>query len=140
LSGVELKAQLDLNIAICRLFHKANRDNIRLTMARALLSVSDKTGIIDFATVLSELGYELISTGGTFLKLEEAGLSVRQVADVTGFPEILEGRVKTLHPSVHGGVLAKRSYEHLQELAEHSITPIDIVVVNLYPFRETIAP
>lgn len=108
-------------------------------MPRALLSVSNKTGIAEFASVLGDLGYELISTGGTFRTLEAAGLNVSQVADITGFPEILEGRVKTLHPKVHGGVLAKRSYEHLQELAEHSITPIDIVVVNLYPFRETIA-
>ncbi len=108
-------------------------------MPRAILSVSDKTGIVEFATTLSSLGYELISTGGTHKTLKEAGLSPNQVAEVTDFPEILGGRVKTLHPKIHGGVLAKRSYEHLQELAEHGITPVDVVVVNLYPFRETIA-
>ncbi|MCA9837778.1 MAG: bifunctional phosphoribosylaminoimidazolecarboxamide formyltransferase/IMP cyclohydrolase [Trueperaceae bacterium] len=108
-------------------------------MARALLSVSDKTGLVDFATLLSDLGYELLSTGGTFKTLSEAGLEVQKVADITGFPEILEGRVKTLHPRIHGGILAKRNYGHLQELSEHSISPIDVVVVNLYPFRETVA-
>ncbi len=108
-------------------------------MARALLSVSNKTGIIEFASLLSKLGYELISTGGTYQTLNEAGLDVTKVSEVTGFPEILDGRVKTLHPKIHGGILAKRSYEHLQELSEHEISPIDIVVVNLYPFRETVA-
>lgn len=107
-------------------------------MARALLSVSNKTGIIEFANLLSNLGYELISTGGTYQTLRDAGLAVSKVADITGFPEILGGRVKTLHPKIHGGILAKRNFEHLQELSEHAISPVDVVAVNLYPFREAI--
>jgi phosphoribosylaminoimidazolecarboxamide formyltransferase / IMP cyclohydrolase len=109
------------------------------TNKRALLSVSDKTGLVDFARGLLERGFELVSTGGTYNSLTQAGLSVTYIADVTGFPEILEGRVKTLHPNIHGGILAKRTPEHLAELAAHNITPIDLVCVNLYPFRETIA-
>ncbi len=109
-------------------------------MPRALLSVSDKTGVVDFATRLAALGWELLSTGGTARALREAGLAVRDVADVTGFPEMLDGRVKTLHPVVHGGLLARRDVpEHMQALVEHDITPIDLVCVNLYPFRETVA-
>ena len=107
-------------------------------MPRALISVSDKTGVVPFATRLAELGWELISTGGTSRALREAGLAPRDVADVTGFPEILDGRVKTLHPAIHGGLLARRnSREHMDALRQHHITPIDLVVVNLYPFRET---
>jgi phosphoribosylaminoimidazolecarboxamide formyltransferase/IMP cyclohydrolase len=106
---------------------------------RALLSVFDKTGVVDFAKALLNQGYELISTGGTLRALEKAGLSVRAVSSVTGSPEILGGRVKTLHPNIHGGILAKREDAQLAELAEHDITPIDVVVVNLYPFREAIA-
>ncbi|MGE8207711.1 bifunctional phosphoribosylaminoimidazolecarboxamide formyltransferase/IMP cyclohydrolase [Heyndrickxia sp. NPDC080065] len=108
-------------------------------MKRALISVSDKTGIIEFAKGLLELGVEIISTGGTKKALEEAGLSVIGVEDVTGFPEILEGRVKTLHPFVHGGLLAKRVPEHMKQLEEQGITPIDLVCVNLYPFQQTIS-
>jgi phosphoribosylaminoimidazolecarboxamide formyltransferase/IMP cyclohydrolase len=109
-------------------------------MPRALLSVSDKAGLIDFARALVALGWELISTGGTAKVLRDAGLAVRDVSDVTGFPEMLDGRVKTLHPAVHGGLLARRDVpEHMKALAEHKITPIDLVVVNLYPFRETAA-
>jgi phosphoribosylaminoimidazolecarboxamide formyltransferase/IMP cyclohydrolase len=107
---------------------------------RALISVSDKTGLIPFAQALAEKGIELISTGGTARTLKEAGLLVKEVADVTGFPEILDGRVKTLHPRIHSGILAVRdNKEHVDQLAEHGITPIDLVVVNLYPFAETIA-
>ena len=107
-------------------------------MPRALLSVSDKTGLVDFARALVALGWELISTGGTAKALRDAGLAVRDVSEVTGFPEMLDGRVKTLHPAVHGGLLARRDLpEHMKALAEHQITPIDLVVVNLYPFRET---
>lgn len=106
---------------------------------RALLSVSDKTGLVDFAKGLIELGYELISTGGTFTTLEKEGVAVKQVSEVTGFPEIMDGRVKTLHPAIHGGILANRSITaHLDALEEHNITPIDLVCVNLYPFKETI--
>ena len=94
--------------------------------------------MVQFATKLAELGWELISTGGTSRALREAGLAPRDVADVTGFPEILDGRVKTLHPAIHGGLLARRQVrEHMEALREHTITPIDLVVVNLYPFRDT---
>lgn len=108
-------------------------------MKRALISVSDKTGIIEFAQHLERLDYEILSTGGTYKALQTAGVKVTKVSDVTGFPEILDGRVKTLHPKIHGGILARRIPEHLQQLQENEITPIDIVVVNLYPFRETIS-
>ncbi|WP_258358520.1 bifunctional phosphoribosylaminoimidazolecarboxamide formyltransferase/IMP cyclohydrolase [Moorella sulfitireducens (nom. illeg.)] len=106
---------------------------------RALLSVSDKTGLVELARGLVELGWELISTGGTARTLREAGLPVTEVADVTGFPEILDGRVKTLHPKIHGGILARPTPEHMAHLQEQGIKSIDLVVVNLYPFRETIA-
>jgi phosphoribosylaminoimidazolecarboxamide formyltransferase/IMP cyclohydrolase len=109
-------------------------------MPRALLSVSDKTGLIDLARGLAERGWELVSTGGTARAIRDAGLAVRDVAEVTGFPEMLDGRVKTLHPAVHGGLLARRDLdEHMAALREHGITPIDLVAVNLYPFRETVA-
>lgn len=108
-------------------------------MKRALISVSDKTGVVEFARGLSALGFEIISTGGTYNTLQEAGVDVRKVTDITGFPEILDGRVKTLHPRIHGGILARRTADHLAQLAEHDITAIDLVAVNLYPFRQTIA-
>ena len=108
-------------------------------MKRALISVSDKTGVVEFAKALTELGYEVVSTGGTSKALSEAGVPVIGISDVTGFPEILEGRVKTLHPAVHGGILAKGTDEHMAVLAEHEIKPIDLVVVNLYPFQATVA-
>lgn len=107
---------------------------------RALISVSDKTGLIPFARGLAEQDIELISTGGTARALKDAGLTVKEVAEITGFPEILDGRVKTLHPRIHSGILAVRDKEeHQRQLEEHHITPIDLVVVNLYPFAETIA-
>ncbi|MGO8672804.1 MAG: bifunctional phosphoribosylaminoimidazolecarboxamide formyltransferase/IMP cyclohydrolase [Capsulimonadaceae bacterium] len=107
---------------------------------RALLSVSDKTGLIDFARGLSDLGIEVISTGGTAAALAEAGIPITPISDVTHFPEMLEGRVKTLHPAVHGGILADRSKpEHMAAIAELGINPIDMVVVNLYPFARTVA-
>lgn len=108
-------------------------------MKRALISVSNKKGVIEFARRLEKLGYEIISTGGTYRTLHEAGVNVTQVADITGFPEILDGRVKTLHPKIHGGILARRTEDHLKQLKENEITPVDIVAVNLYPFRETIS-
>ena len=110
-------------------------------MAYALLSVYNKQSIIDFARVLSEAGYDLISTGATFETVSSAGgLDIQQVADVTGSPEILDGRVKTLHPKIHGGILARRDQEsHTAEMEEQGITPIDVVVSNLYPFVETIS-
>lgn len=108
-------------------------------MKRALISVSDKSGVVEFARELDRLGYEIVSTGGTAKILREAGVPVTYISDVTGFPEILDGRVKTLHPRVHGGILATRKPEHMAQLKEQNITPIDLVAVNLYPFRETIA-
>lgn len=108
-------------------------------MKRALISVSDKTGIIDFAKNLEMLGYMIISTGGTYEAIKQSGIDVIQISDVTGFPECLDGRVKTLHPAVHGGILARRSEpSHMKQLNELSIETIDMVVVNLYPFKKTI--
>ncbi len=107
---------------------------------RALLSVSDKSGLVDFARGLTALGWELISTGGTARAVRDARIAVRDVSDVTGFPEMMDGRVKTLHPIVHGGLLGRRDLpEHVAAMREHGIEPIDLVVVNLYPFRETAA-
>jgi phosphoribosylaminoimidazolecarboxamide formyltransferase/IMP cyclohydrolase len=109
-------------------------------ISRALLSVSDKTGLIDFARALADQGVELISTGGTRKALADVGLPVRDVADVTGFPEMMDGRVKTLHPAVHGGLLAIRdNAEHTAAMDAHGIRPIDLLVVNLYPFEATVA-
>ena len=107
---------------------------------RVLMSVSDKAGLADFARGLKELGYEVISTGGTARHLEDAGIPVVGVSQVTEFPEILGGRLKTLHPKIHGGILARRNQEQdMEQLAAHHIGPIDLVVVNLYPFAQTIA-
>ncbi|RNC29789.1 MAG: Bifunctional purine biosynthesis protein PurH [Candidatus Dichloromethanomonas elyunquensis] len=106
---------------------------------KAVISVSDKTGIVDFARGLAAHGFELISTGGTFKALKEAEIAVTYVSEITGFPEILDGRVKTLHPKIHGGILATDSEEHRAQCKESGIEYIDIVCVNLYPFRETIA-
>src|SRR5205809_4185253 len=104
------------------------------TIRRALLSVSDKTGLVDFAKFLAGMGVELISTGGTRKALAEAGLKVRDISEVTGFPEILDGRVKTLHPKIHGGILAIRGNpHHVQTIEQQGIQPIDLVVCNLYP-------
>jgi phosphoribosylaminoimidazolecarboxamide formyltransferase / IMP cyclohydrolase len=109
-------------------------------IARVLLSVTDKTGIIDFARELHSLGAELISTGGTARLIRDSGIPVKDVSEVTGFPEMLDGRVKTLHPKISGGILAMRSNaEHMQAIAEHGITPIDMIVVNLYRFEEVAA-
>jgi len=107
---------------------------------QALISVSDKTGVLDFARELSALGVKLLSTGGTAKLLADNGLPVTEVADYTGFPEMLDGRVKTLHPKVHGGILARRDFpEHVAALEQHGIPTIDMVVVNLYPFQQTVA-
>jgi phosphoribosylaminoimidazolecarboxamide formyltransferase/IMP cyclohydrolase len=109
-------------------------------LTRALISVSDKTGLIDFARALSSRGVELLSTGGTAKALREAGMHVVDVAEVTGFPEMMDGRVKTLHPVVHGGLLALRdNEEHMAAMQAHDIQPIDLLVVNLYPFEATVA-
>src|SRR5215211_8909175 len=107
---------------------------------RALISVSDKTGIVDFARELARFDVEIISTGGTAKTLRDAGISVRDISEVTGFPEMMDGRVKTLHPRVHGGLLAIRDNpEHVAAMEQNGIQPIDMVVVNLYPFAETIS-
>jgi phosphoribosylaminoimidazolecarboxamide formyltransferase / IMP cyclohydrolase len=107
-------------------------------VSRALISVSDKNGIIDFARALSTMGVELLSTGGTFRLLQENNIKVTEVSDYTGFPEMMDGRVKTLHPKVHGGILGRRGTDDAI-MAEHSIKPIDMVIVNLYPFAATVA-
>src|SRR5262249_45825394 len=107
---------------------------------RALLSVSDKTGLLDLARALAGLGVELISTGGTRKSLADAGLAGRDVSEVTGSPEMLDGRVKTLHPRIHGGILAVRDNAmHQAAMQQHGIEPIDLVVCNLYPFAATVA-
>src|SRR4051812_2265484 len=107
-------------------------------VSRALLSVSDKSGLIEFARTLAAHGVELISTGGTAKAIAEAGLKVRDVSELTGFPEMMDGRVKTLHPKVHGGLLAIRdNTEHAQAMENHYISPIVLLLVNLYPFEAT---
>ena len=107
---------------------------------QALISVSDKTGVVEFAHSLESLGYKLLSTGGTARLLSDAGISVTEIGDYTGFPEMLDGRVKTLHPKVHAGILARRDLEqHAASLKAHDIPTIDLVVVNLYPFASTVA-
>lgn len=107
---------------------------------RALVSVSDKTGLVEFVRSLAKLGIEILSTGGTHNALVDAGIPAREVSDYTGFPEMMHGRVKTLHPKVHGGILALRDEAtHVAAMKEHAIAPIDLVVVNLYPFEATVA-
>src|SRR5271156_3848776 len=107
---------------------------------RAILSVTDKTGLVDFARKLSHLDIELISTGGTAKLLRDSGIAVKDISELTGFPEMLDGRVKTLHPKVHGGILHRRDEpKHTAAIAEHGIQPIDMVVVNLYAFEKTAA-
>jgi phosphoribosylaminoimidazolecarboxamide formyltransferase/IMP cyclohydrolase len=107
---------------------------------RALISLSDKTGITAFAAELTDMGVELISTGGTAKALRDSGITVKDVSEHTGFPEMLDGRVKTLHPGIHGGLLGLReNSEHVETMKKYGIEPIDMVVVNLYPFEKTIA-
>src|SRR5580765_2183286 len=109
-------------------------------ISRVLLSVTDKTGILEFASALSGMGAELISTGGTARLLRDAGVAVADVSDVTGFPEMLDGRVKTMHPKIAGGILAMRANsEHMAAIQAHGIAPIDMVVVNLYRFEDVAA-
>ena len=112
----------------------------RIAIRRALISVSDKSGLVELGTSLAGHGVALLSTGGSAAALSEAGLAVTEVAAHTGFPEILDGRVKTLHPAIHGGILARRdTADHLAALERHDIAPIDLVIVNLYPFAATVA-
>src|SRR5699024_1399473 len=119
--------------------YKTTRTRSFSMKKQALISVSDKTGITDFAKGLAEQDYDIISTGGTLRTIQEAGIEATAVEDVTGFPEMLEGRVKTLHPVIHAGLLAKRDDgTHKQQLSDKGITPIDVVVVNLYPFKQTL--
>src|SRR5512136_3293766 len=107
---------------------------------RAIVSVSDKSGVVSFAKALADMGVEILSTGGTAKTLREQGISVKDISEYTGFPEMLDGRVKTLHPKVHGGLLGQRSKtEHVKKMNEHGILPIDLVAVNLYPFEATVA-
>ena len=107
---------------------------------RALISLTDKSGIDDFAKALADLGVEILSTGGTAKKIRDCGVAVTDVSEFTGFPEMLDGRVKTLHPLVHGGILNQReNADHQQQCAQHGIKPIDIVAVNLYAFEKTVA-
>ena len=116
------------------------RDRDVVPITRALIAVSDKTGLVELATALVEAGVEIVSTGGTSKAIADAGLPVTQIGDVTGFPEHLDGRVRTLHPAVHSGLLADLRLErHEKELASFGIAPFQLVVVNLYPFRETVA-
>lgn len=111
-----------------------------IKIKRALLSVSDKTGLVELAKVLHSFGVEMISTGGTYKVLQENKLPVVYISSVTGFPEILDGRVKTLHPKIHGGILAIRDEKsHIEQMKENDIQGIDLVVVNLYPFEATVA-
>src|SRR5246500_6058681 len=114
----------------------STESNIRIK--RALLSVSEKKGIIEFARGLADLGIELISTGGTARELTEAGIPVRSISELTGFPEIMDGRVKTLHPKLYAGLLAVRDEpEHIEAAQAHEVEPVDLVCVNLYPFERT---
>lgn len=109
-------------------------------ISRALISVSDKSGIVSLARNLKELQIHILSTGGTALALQEAGIPVTEVSEYTGFPEMMDGRIKTLHPKIHGGLLGNRDEKrHLSQMKQHGIEPIDLVVVNLYPFQETVA-
>ncbi|MDX1401313.1 MAG: bifunctional phosphoribosylaminoimidazolecarboxamide formyltransferase/IMP cyclohydrolase [Kiloniellales bacterium] len=126
---------LDVNPA-----HTKSRGSTPAPVRRALISVSDKRGLVDFAKGLKTHGIEILSTGGSARSLREGGLDVLEVSDYTGFPEIMDGRVKTLHPKVHGGILARRDLkEHVDAMADHGIGPIDLVVINLYPFEATLA-
>src|SRR5437762_3715755 len=119
---------------------KETSDSELVKIRRALISVSDKTGIVDFTQELKGFGVEVISTGGTAKTLRDGGIDVRDVSEVTGLPEMMDGRIKTLHPKIHGALLGLRDNpDHLEAMEEHGIEPIDLVVVNLYPFEETIA-
>jgi len=107
---------------------------------KVIISVSNKAGVLECAQELSKFGVEILSTGGTAKSLREAGLAIKDVSEYTGFPEMLDGRVKTLHPKVHGGLLGRRSNpEHVSKMKEYNIDPIDMIIVNLYPFEETVA-
>src|SRR5271154_3567468 len=111
-----------------------------MSIKRALISVSDKAGVLEFAQALAAMNVSILSTGGTAKLFNDNGLKVTEVADYTGYPEMLDGRVKTLHPKIHGGILGRRDLDsHQQQMTEAGIEPIDLIVVNLYPFAETVA-
>ena len=120
-----------------------SREKGKVVMAKinkVIISVSNKSGVLAFARELSKFGVEILSTGGTAKSLREAGLAVKDISEYTGFPEMLDGRVKTLHPKVHGGLLGRRANpEHVSKMKEYHIDPIDMIIVNLYPFEETVA-
>lgn len=120
-----------------------SREKGKVVMAKinkVIISVSNKSGVLAFARELSKFGVEILSTGGTAKSLREAGLAVKDISEYTGFPEMLDGRVKTLHPKVHGGLLGRRANpEHVSKMKEYQIDPIDMIIVNLYPFEETVA-
>jgi len=120
-----------------------SREKGKVVMAkinRVIISVSNKSGVLEFARELCKFGVEILSTGGTAKSLREAGLAVKDISEYTGFPEMLDGRVKTLHPKVHGGLLGRRANpEHVSKMKEYQIDPIDMIIVNLYPFEETVA-
>src|SRR4051812_6794803 len=138
-SGLAPATRPGMTVSVNREPESAMTQQLR-RISRALLSVSDKTGLVEFARALAQQGVELISTGGTRTALADAGLAVRDIADVTGFPEMLDGRVKTLHPLVHGGILAVRDNpQHMATAQQHGIGLIDLVVCNLYPFEQTVA-
>ena len=117
------------------MWYKGMTNSIRTQ--RALISVSDKAGLIECATALSSLGVAIIATGNTFRQLQQQGIAATELSDHTNFPEIMDGRVKSLHPVIHGGILARRDIDH-DTLAQHNIQPIDLVICNLYPFEQTI--
>jgi phosphoribosylaminoimidazolecarboxamide formyltransferase/IMP cyclohydrolase len=120
-----------------------SREKGKVVMAKinkVIISVSNKSGVMEFARELSKFGVEILSTGGTAKSLRETGLAVKDISEYTGFPEMLDGRVKTLHPKVHGGLLGRRANpEHVSKMKEYQIDPIDMIIVNLYPFEETVA-
>lgn len=132
------KTKAPTGISVLSVIIRNHHNNNREAVMRALISVSDKTGIVEVARELRSLGVELISTGGTYKKLQEEGIEAMEISDLTGFPECLDGRVKTLHPMVHAGLLAMRNNEqHMKQIKELGVKPIDLVFVNLYPFKET---
>ena len=139
-SSTTRRAGTNSRVSVVVSVRRASIATLASAKPRALVSVSDKSGMTELASGLAGLGYEIVSTGGSAKAIEESGTAVTSVDGVTGFPEMLDGRVKTLHPGVHGGILAKRdNASHMEAIAKHGIDTIDIVAVNLYPFRETVA-
>ena len=139
ISAATLSVTLNFSATVVALYFRRSK-SMAVKVRRALVSTSDRTALAEFVIGLDNLGIQIISTGGTGAYIREAGIDVTDVADVTGFPEIMDGRIKTLHPRIHGGLLAVRDNpDHMATIAEHDIEPIDLVCVNLYPFEETVA-